>query len=164
MCQITFEGALLSNSSSTSSSSTSMSSTPKAKLHHVRRSYLCLFRRIKFSFAKQFWLSLRKGSSFYYVSYTTHQPPTLLHLLNIKIVPNIDNKFFSAQFVKHEKYFEYKRHLNDFYFIFQCRQCGQGVCDDCSRGRKPVAMRGWDTPVRVCDSCLNVDMATSVAS
>lgn len=79
VCQITFEGALLSNSSSTSSSSTSMSSTPKAKLHH-------------------------------------------------------------------------------------CRQCGQGVCDDCSRGRKPVAMRGWDTPVRVCDSCLNVDMATSVAS
>jgi len=78
VCQITFEGVLLSNSSSTSSSN-SMNSALKAKLHH-------------------------------------------------------------------------------------CRQCGQGVCDDCSRGRKPVAMRGWDNPVRVCDSCLNVDMAKSVAS
>ena len=71
------------------------------------------------------------------------------------LVPNLSNM---------KNNLEDKRHLNDFYFIFQCRQCGQGVCDDCSRGRKPVAMRGWDTPVRVCDSCLNVDMATSVAS
>jgi len=78
VCQIIFEGALLSNSSSTSSSN-SVNSAIKAKIHH-------------------------------------------------------------------------------------CRQCGQGVCDDCSRGRKPVTMRGWDNPVRVCDSCLNVDMAKAVAS
>ncbi len=44
--------------------------------------------------------------------------------------------------------------------LHHCRQCGQGVCDSCSRGRKPVSLRGWDTPVRVCDSCVNIDFVT----
>lgn len=44
--------------------------------------------------------------------------------------------------------------------LHHCRQCGQGVCDDCSRGRKPVVFRGWDTPVRVCDACINVDLSS----
>jgi len=38
--------------------------------------------------------------------------------------------------------------------VHHCRQCGQGVCNDCSGTRRPVPTRGWDTPVRVCDDCL----------
>ena len=34
-----------------------------------------------------------------------------------------------------------------------CRACGQGFCDDCTRGRLPVPSRGWDYPVRVCKLC-----------
>ena len=34
-----------------------------------------------------------------------------------------------------------------------CRCCGQGVCDDCSLARRAVPSRGWDHPVRVCNSC-----------
>jgi zinc finger FYVE domain-containing protein 1 len=37
--------------------------------------------------------------------------------------------------------------------LHHCRDCGQGVCDKCSTTRKPVPLRGWDTPVRVCDKC-----------
>jgi len=43
--------------------------------------------------------------------------------------------------------------------LHHCRQCGQGVCGDCSRGRKPVPLRGWDHPVRVCDICINEDFS-----
>lgn len=38
--------------------------------------------------------------------------------------------------------------------VHHCRQCGQGVCNNCSATRRPVPTRGWDTPVRVCDDCL----------
>lgn len=34
-----------------------------------------------------------------------------------------------------------------------CRACGQGVCGRCSTHNRPVPSRGWDHPVRVCDSC-----------
>ena len=34
-----------------------------------------------------------------------------------------------------------------------CRACGMGVCSNCSESRRPVASRGWDHPVRVCDWC-----------
>lgn len=34
-----------------------------------------------------------------------------------------------------------------------CRACGQGVCGPCSTHIKPVPSRGWDHPVRVCDTC-----------
>lgn len=37
--------------------------------------------------------------------------------------------------------------------IHHCRDCGQGVCDVCSPARKPVPLRGWDYPVRVCMKC-----------
>uniref|UniRef100_A0A3B3D0R4 Zinc finger, FYVE domain containing 1 n=1 Tax=Oryzias melastigma TaxID=30732 RepID=A0A3B3D0R4_ORYME len=37
--------------------------------------------------------------------------------------------------------------------IHHCRACGQGVCDDCSQQRQLVPSRGWDHPVRVCNSC-----------
>ncbi|CAG0917939.1 unnamed protein product [Notodromas monacha] len=33
--------------------------------------------------------------------------------------------------------------------LHHCRSCGQGVCDECSNGRRPVPNRGWDHPVRV---------------
>ena len=34
-----------------------------------------------------------------------------------------------------------------------CRACGRGFCDKCSTHQLPVPSRGWDYPVRVCDSC-----------
>ena len=34
-----------------------------------------------------------------------------------------------------------------------CRACGQGFCEKCSGQQRPVPSRGWDYPVRVCDSC-----------
>ena len=34
-----------------------------------------------------------------------------------------------------------------------CRACGRGVCAKCSETTVPVPSRGWDYPVRVCDSC-----------
>ncbi|XP_045480023.1 zinc finger FYVE domain-containing protein 1-like [Harmonia axyridis] len=37
--------------------------------------------------------------------------------------------------------------------LHHCRECGKGVCDNCSLKRKPVPLRGWDFPVRVCDNC-----------
>jgi hypothetical protein len=37
--------------------------------------------------------------------------------------------------------------------LHHCRNCGNGVCDECSRTRKPVPIRGWDQPVRVCNKC-----------
>ena len=45
--------------------------------------------------------------------------------------------------------------------LHHCRKCGQGVCDDCSRTKKPVPSRGWDQPVRVCDKCCAEDIRTS---
>lgn len=41
-----------------------------------------------------------------------------------------------------------------------CRKCGQGVCADCSKTRRPVPERGWLDDVRVCDVCVN-DMSSS---
>lgn len=38
--------------------------------------------------------------------------------------------------------------------VHHCRQCGQGVCDSCSKTRRPCPLRGWDNPVRVCDTCI----------
>ncbi|CAG9864454.1 unnamed protein product [Phyllotreta striolata] len=37
--------------------------------------------------------------------------------------------------------------------LHHCRECGKGVCDDCSGSRKPVPLRGWPSPVRVCNHC-----------
>ncbi|XP_055699994.1 zinc finger FYVE domain-containing protein 1-like isoform X1 [Phlebotomus papatasi] len=37
-----------------------------------------------------------------------------------------------------------------------CRNCGRGVCNNCSRGRRPVPNHGWTTDVRVCDKCINL--------
>ncbi|KAK2576416.1 hypothetical protein KPH14_005753 [Odynerus spinipes] len=41
--------------------------------------------------------------------------------------------------------------------LHHCRDCGRGVCQECSQHRKPVPHRGWDKPVRVCDSCMKID-------
>jgi len=38
--------------------------------------------------------------------------------------------------------------------IHHCRACGKGVCDPCSQTKRPVKTRGWDGPVRVCDTCV----------
>ncbi|XP_013115647.2 zinc finger FYVE domain-containing protein 1 isoform X1 [Stomoxys calcitrans] len=40
-----------------------------------------------------------------------------------------------------------------------CRRCGQGVCSECSKSRRPVPERGWLEDVRVCDACVNDDIA-----
>lgn len=37
--------------------------------------------------------------------------------------------------------------------LHHCRDCGKGVCDECSSARRSVHLRGWDKPVRVCDKC-----------
>ena len=34
-----------------------------------------------------------------------------------------------------------------------CRACGQGFCEKCSSQRKSVPNRGWEYPVRACDTC-----------
>lgn len=34
-----------------------------------------------------------------------------------------------------------------------CRACGQGFCENCSSQQRPVPNRGWEYPVRVCDTC-----------
>lgn len=41
--------------------------------------------------------------------------------------------------------------------LHHCRDCGRGVCQDCSQHKKPVPRRGWLNPVRVCDSCTKID-------
>lgn len=37
--------------------------------------------------------------------------------------------------------------------IHHCRACGRGVCAPCSPHKRPVPIRGWDYPVRVCTKC-----------
>ncbi|RZF47787.1 hypothetical protein LSTR_LSTR006051 [Laodelphax striatellus] len=37
--------------------------------------------------------------------------------------------------------------------IHHCRQCGEGVCGQCSAHARPVPERGWPEAVRVCDLC-----------
>ncbi|XP_050503770.1 zinc finger FYVE domain-containing protein 1 isoform X2 [Diabrotica virgifera virgifera] len=37
--------------------------------------------------------------------------------------------------------------------LHHCRECGRGVCNDCSGSRKAVPSKGWDSPVRVCSKC-----------
>lgn len=39
--------------------------------------------------------------------------------------------------------------------IHHCRACGQGVCESCSPNKRPVPLRGWDYPVRICRKCVN---------
>uniref|UniRef100_H3D057 Zinc finger FYVE-type containing 1 n=1 Tax=Tetraodon nigroviridis TaxID=99883 RepID=H3D057_TETNG len=48
---------------------------------------------------------------------------------------------------------ECQREFSPRLSIHHCRACGQGVCDDCSQGRRAVPSRGWDHPVRVCNGC-----------
>uniref|UniRef100_A0A182K6C3 FYVE-type domain-containing protein n=1 Tax=Anopheles christyi TaxID=43041 RepID=A0A182K6C3_9DIPT len=36
-----------------------------------------------------------------------------------------------------------------------CRCCGEGFCNHCSKHEMPVPGRGWNYPVRVCNSCWN---------
>ncbi|XP_063977276.1 zinc finger FYVE domain-containing protein 1-like [Diachasmimorpha longicaudata] len=47
--------------------------------------------------------------------------------------------------------------FSDLLPLHHCRDCGRGVCQDCSQHRKPVPRRGWDNPVRVCDACIKID-------
>lgn len=47
--------------------------------------------------------------------------------------------------------------FSDILPLHHCRECGHGVCQDCSQHRKPVPLRGWDNPVRVCDNCIKID-------
>ncbi|XP_065363226.1 zinc finger FYVE domain-containing protein 1-like isoform X4 [Calliphora vicina] len=44
-----------------------------------------------------------------------------------------------------------------------CRKCGQGICAECSKTRRPVPDRGWLDDVRVCDECVN-DMSSAAAT
>ncbi|KAJ8912659.1 hypothetical protein NQ315_012735 [Exocentrus adspersus] len=46
-----------------------------------------------------------------------------------------------------------QKSFGPFLFLHHCRSCGKGVCDNCSKARKSVPLRGWEYPVRVCDNC-----------
>ena len=35
-----------------------------------------------------------------------------------------------------------------------CRFCGQGICDACSQQKRAIPSKGWNYPVRICDSCV----------
>ncbi|XP_031637351.1 zinc finger FYVE domain-containing protein 1-like isoform X2 [Contarinia nasturtii] len=37
-----------------------------------------------------------------------------------------------------------------------CRACGEGFCNPCSASMVPVPARGWNSPVRVCNSCKEI--------
>ncbi|KAJ4445116.1 hypothetical protein ANN_06915 [Periplaneta americana] len=41
--------------------------------------------------------------------------------------------------------------------LHHCRDCGRGVCKECSMNRRAVPLRGWDNPVRICDQCMKKD-------
>ncbi|XP_076648038.1 zinc finger FYVE domain-containing protein 1 isoform X1 [Halictus rubicundus] len=41
--------------------------------------------------------------------------------------------------------------------LHHCRDCGRGVCQDCSQNSNPVPHRGWEKPVRVCDACKKIE-------
>ncbi|XP_021913704.1 zinc finger FYVE domain-containing protein 1-like isoform X2 [Zootermopsis nevadensis] len=41
--------------------------------------------------------------------------------------------------------------------LHHCRDCGRGVCKDCSMNRRAVPHRGWDNPVRICNKCMKQD-------
>lgn len=41
--------------------------------------------------------------------------------------------------------------------LHHCRECGRGVCKECSMNRRAVPIRGWDNPVRICDQCTKKD-------
>jgi len=46
--------------------------------------------------------------------------------------------------------------LNNFVdldFLSSSRNCGDGVCENCSPHKRSVPERDWLTPVRVCDLC-----------
>lgn len=45
-----------------------------------------------------------------------------------------------------------------------CRKCGQGVCADCSKTRRPVPDRGWPDDVRICDVCVNDNTAVAASA
>lgn len=44
--------------------------------------------------------------------------------------------------------------------IHHCRACGEGVCETCSPHRKAVPYRGWDHPVRICNTCIQLPTST----
>lgn len=37
--------------------------------------------------------------------------------------------------------------------LFSSRNCGDGVCEQCSPGKRTVPERDWLSPVRVCKMC-----------
>lgn len=44
--------------------------------------------------------------------------------------------------------------LADFdVFFLTSRNCGDGVCENCSPNKRPVPERDWAQPVRVCRLC-----------
>ncbi|KAK6621355.1 hypothetical protein RUM43_011661 [Polyplax serrata] len=48
-------------------------------------------------------------------------------------------------------------HFGPLLALHHCRDCGRGVCGECSANKKPVPKRNWENPVRVCDECYAED-------
>ncbi len=47
-----------------------------------------------------------------------------------------------------------QKDFSDILPLHHCRSCGNGVCHACSPQLRPVPSRGWETPVRVCNNCV----------
>lgn len=47
-----------------------------------------------------------------------------------------------------------KKNFDEFLPLHHCRSCGDGVCHSCSPNLREVPSRGWETPVRVCNNCV----------
>ena len=52
-----------------------------------------------------------------------------------------------------------KREFDEFLPLHHCRSCGDGVCHDCSPNQRPVPSRGWETPVRICNNCIQNEIS-----
>ena len=57
-----------------------------------------------------------------------------------------------------------KLEFDDLRPLHHCRSCGNGVCHGCSPQQRPVPSRGWDTPVRVCNTCIAGEVIISSSS
>jgi zinc finger FYVE domain-containing protein 1 len=47
-----------------------------------------------------------------------------------------------------------KKDFDELLPLHHCRSCGDGVCHSCSPNLRPVPSRGWETPVRICNNCI----------
>lgn len=57
-----------------------------------------------------------------------------------------------------------EKEFDDLLPLHHCRSCGNGVCNKCSPHLRQVPSRGWDTPVRVCNNCVQNELPAPTSS